>query len=118
MKNLKDKNPAIGCDTARTRSIPGLTPLHEAAKAGHLAICDLIIKELIDKNPATERGITPLHEAAAGGFLDICDLIMKKVTDKNPAMHTGITPLQVAAGSNQLFTGSIDGVDNIFSEKF
>ena len=24
---------------------------------------------------------------------------------------------QVAAGSNQLFTGSIDGVDNIFSEK-
>ena len=25
---------------------------------------------------------------------------------------------QVAAGSNQLFTGHIDGVDNIFSEKF
>ena len=24
---------------------------------------------------------------------------------------------QVAAGSNQLFTGLIDGVDNIFSEK-
>ena len=24
---------------------------------------------------------------------------------------------QVAAGSNQSFTGSIDGVDNIFSEK-
>ena len=25
---------------------------------------------------------------------------------------------QVAAGSNQLFTGHIDGVDNIFNEKF
>ena len=102
MKNLKDKNPAIGCDTARTRSIPGLTPLHEAAKEGHLAICDLIIKELIDKNPATERGVTPLHEAAGGGFLDICKLIVKKLADKNPAMNNGTTPLHWAALNGHL----------------
>ena len=34
-----------------------------------------------------------------------------------PTKFWKILYIQVAAGSNQLFTGSIDGVDNIFSEK-
>ena len=32
--------------------------------------------------------------------------------------HFNNKHIQVAAGSNQLFTGSIDGVDKIFSEKY
>ena len=102
MKKLKDKNPAIGCDSGTIFSLHGLTPLHKAARQGHLAICELIIKELIDKNPATYRGDTPLHIAAAGGFLDICELIVKEVVDKNPANVDGITPLHRAAKNDNL----------------
>ena len=36
---------------------------------------------------------------------------------KNRKFFLHTIKIQVAAGSNQLFTGSIDGVDNIFSEK-
>ena len=30
----------------------GLTPLHYAAQYGHLEVCQLLMKNLIDKNPA------------------------------------------------------------------
>ena len=39
---LEDKNP---------RSEEGKTPLHFAAKAGHLNVCKFIIERVQDKNP-------------------------------------------------------------------
>ena len=68
---------------------------------GHLAICELIIKNIDNKNPTDNNGKTPLHMAAQCGFLDICKLIMKNVEDKNPADYSGETPLHLAASNDR-----------------
>ena len=72
-----------------------ITPLHYAAQKGHLAVCQLIINNVNDKNP-NEAGITPLHYAAENGHFDICQLIIDNVDDKNPNDITGSTPLDLA----------------------
>ena len=41
MDKIKDKNPA---------DLKGRTPLHIAAKNGYLAVCELILDELEDRN--------------------------------------------------------------------
>ena len=74
----------------------GRTPLHEAAGAGHLDVCRLIMDNEQEKNPADNRGWTPLHEAAKRGQHKVCHLIMANVQDKNPANDFGATPLSLA----------------------
>ena len=80
----------------------GNTPLHKAATGGHLAICELIIDNLIDKNPEDFNGITPLHWAAHNGHLSICQLIMRNCDEKNPKGHMGDTPFYFAARMGQV----------------
>ena len=69
-----DKNPARN---------DGYTPLHVAAKNGHLEICNLIIDSVNDKNPPTNRGVTPLCIAATNGHLEICKLLFENVGNKS-----------------------------------
>ena len=52
---IDDKNP---------RSNLGYTPMHSAARRGHLAICELIQSKVADKNPAANDGTTPQMLAA------------------------------------------------------
>ena len=82
IENSKEKNPA---------GVQGLTPLHEAARYGHLEVCRLIISNLEhDMNPADNRGWTPLHEAAWNGHQEICRLIISNLEDDmNPADNGG-----------------------------
>ena len=59
MERIVDKNPKDRC---------GLTPLHAAARQGHLEICQLIMKN-IKTNPSdikTLYGMTPLDFAKRG----------------------------------------------------
>ena len=92
-----------------------LTPLHFAAKGGHLEVCKLFINakkhdpmthEMIDriedKNPRSEEGNTPLHFAAKAGHLNVCQFILEKVQDKNPKDDRNDTPLHVAAENGHL----------------
>ena len=74
----------------------GRTPLHMAAKNGHLSICKLIIENVRDKNPRDIHGRTPLHLAALSGNCDICALILANVEDKHPIDFAGVTPLHCA----------------------
>ena len=80
----------------------GNTPLHIAATGGHLAICELIIDNLTNKNPKDFNGITPLHWAAHNGHLSICQLIMRNCDEKNPKGHMGDTPFYFAARMGQV----------------
>jgi len=82
------------------------TPLHEAARNGHLEICKLIMETIDDKNPAIRKrrkdGWTPLHEAAENGHLEVCRLIFDNAEDKDPIYNKegnseGVTPIQLAA---------------------
>jgi len=50
----------------------GLTPLHTAARKGHLEICKYIISNVRIKNPADNFGFTPLHDAAIKGHSEVC----------------------------------------------
>ena len=77
---------------------PGTTPLHMAAKNGHIEICKIILDKTVDKNPKDNSDWTPLHKAAGNGHAEVCKLILEKVVDKNPLSLNGRTPLHVAAG--------------------
>ena len=52
----------------------GLAPLHAAAEKGQYEICQLIISNVIEKNPAMSDGLTPLHIATKNGLYKICNL--------------------------------------------
>ena len=52
MDHLDDKNPQHN---------NGMTPLHSAAHNGHLDVCKLIMKNILNKNPPDGCGMTPLH---------------------------------------------------------
>ena len=90
-----------------------MTPHHLAAKFGHLALCELIIPEVTNKNPESKNeahdGFTPLHFAAQMGHVSICELIIKKhlkvlnyKNHPNPTNDRGWTPLHVAAENGNL----------------
>ena len=75
----------------------GLTPLHIAAKCGHLDICEIILKNVkCNKNPEapSHHGNTPLHLAAKKGNLDVYNLIIKYtkgIININPKNSEGTT---------------------------
>ena len=54
----------------------GGTPLHIAARRGHLEVYQFIMGKVEDKNPAANNGITLLHLAAMKGYLEICQIIL------------------------------------------
>ena len=62
-----------------------------------MAVCQLIMENIEDKNPKDNNGWTPLHYAASNGHLAICQLIMENIEDKNPKENNGWTPLHSAA---------------------
>ena len=62
----------------------GETPLHSAAKSGHLDICKFILENIQeDKNPEDNVGFTPLHYAFIFEHLEISILIAQNVEYKN-----------------------------------
>ena len=78
----------------------GFTPLYIAAGKEHLKICELIINQVEDKNPAANCGNTPLHAATKNGNLEIFKLIRKFIEDMNPMNNDGETPLMLGAKNN------------------
>ena len=69
----------------------------ETISVARLEICQLIVTNSKDKNPATDFGCTPLSMAAKKGYTEIFQLIFDQVQEKNPADAHGYTPLHIAA---------------------
>ena len=85
VENLQDKNPV---------NYAGYTPLHRAARKGHLNICKLIIQNVQNKNPENNDRNTPLHSAAERGQIDVCKLIIESLQKENPGNIQVQTPIQ------------------------
>ena len=65
----------------------GITPLHLAAKNGHLDIYEFLSKHVVDMNPTMDSDITPLHLAAKYGHLEVCQFICKNLDGWNNLLH-------------------------------
>ena len=98
-----------------------ITPLHIAAVNGQLAVYELIMENVEDKNPCLKKmasldlkiqrpnqlfcasecmtEYTPLHLAAKNGNFFICKLIIENVQGKNPPNNRMYTPLHCAAAN-------------------
>ena len=60
-------------------------------------MCELIVRNTLEKNPSDTNGETPLHMAAVEGHFDVYKAIMDHVEDKNPKEMNDWTPLHLAA---------------------
>ena len=69
--------------------------------AGHLDVCELIVKYASNKNPRRNDGITPLHNAAYKGHLEVCKLLIEIASEKNPGDNFGRTPGNIAVEYKQ-----------------
>ena len=73
-----------------------------AAYGGCRETCELLIDNLENKNPVSNKGITPFHFASKEGHFDVCKLLIQNMDDKNPAALDRCTPLHMAARHGHL----------------
>jgi len=100
VKRLLDEENA----EAYVRDDYDLTPVHHAAKYGHIKT----IGYLVDSDPASLKvgdadEDIPLHYAARGGYLKVVELMLEKQPVRTPWTNKeGNTPLHEAANSGHL----------------
>mmetsp|Transcript_28131 Transcript_28131/g.72942 ORF Transcript_28131/g.72942 Transcript_28131/m.72942 type:complete len:185 (-) Transcript_28131:169-723(-) len=86
----------------------GYTPLHYAARAGHVAGVRLLLDAGSDVNRATTAGhATPLHRAAYMGHAEVVRLLLKGGANAKAQDTDGDTPLHKAAAQKHGSTLSI-----------
>ncbi|MGC2422756.1 MAG: ankyrin repeat domain-containing protein [Nitrospirota bacterium] len=92
VEDLLSNNPALVnvCDGSQ------LTPLHWAAKKGHIEIARLLLKYRSDVDAEDIYGWTPLHKAARWGRKTIAELLLRKGANVNARANNGSTPLDKA----------------------
>jgi len=59
-----------------------MTPLHYAARDGHLSVVEHLIIQKADINAKSKDDLTPLHYAASYGHLSIVNILFKQNSDK------------------------------------
>ena len=82
----------------------GETPLHIAAKNGHLDLCKLMVKRGLDVDSRDIYGMTPLHFAADHGNFKLFKFIYDNASEKDPKSEgcTKNRPLHYAVGGGHL----------------
>nr|XP_054752744.1 uncharacterized protein LOC129258512 [Lytechinus pictus] len=79
-----------------------MTPLHAAAKFGHLDLVDFFISEGANVNEADVEGMTPLQCAAARGHIKVIEYFIQHGSDINKRDKRGRMLHEVAIGNGQL----------------
>ena len=74
----------------------GLTPLHHAARLGHIEIIDILVSKGADVNILSSNRETPLHSAALTGKRDAAAWLIEKGASVDVGNKAGYTPLILA----------------------
>ncbi len=98
---------------ARERDAGGFTPLHYAARAGHVAVAEALLRAGAEADAATTAGgATPLHRAAYMGHTAMVQLLLLRGGAAPHARDAaGLTPLH-KVGSASSVTRSRVGIAN------
>lgn len=94
---VAEKLVAAGGD-ARKADRWGQSPLHKAAEAGHVKLCELLLKEAPETvGTADGWGATPLHLACGAGHFAVAGLLIKSGAPVNCQNQRGECPIHLAA---------------------
>ena len=86
-----------GAEPARVSKV-GDTPLHEAARAGSIECCSLLLAASADElDVQSKKGDTPLILGACWGHAAVCDLLRAAGADETLATRNGWTADRWAA---------------------
>ncbi|XP_059060456.1 ankyrin repeat domain-containing protein 39 [Achroia grisella] len=80
----------------------GYTPLHYAARTGHIDICKILLQNNANINSQTRSGMaTPLHKAAAAGKTDMVKFLIQSGASVEMQDVDGQTALHKAIENNK-----------------
>jgi ankyrin repeat protein/glyoxylase-like metal-dependent hydrolase (beta-lactamase superfamily II) len=97
VKILLEKDPAL----VNSRDENGRTPLHWAARGGHLEVLRYLAEKGADLNAIDNNGVAPLHTLARSGQTEAARFLIEKgavIDTKDPVK---LTPLNMAAEAGQ-----------------
>jgi ankyrin repeat protein len=80
----------------------GDTPLHLAARMGHIDMVKLLVAHKADVNAKDRIDDTPLHLAALDGHAEVVELLLGDRADVNAKDSDSNTPLHLAARTGQV----------------
>ena len=69
---VEDKNPKCNSDS---------TPLHHAAKFGHVEIFNMIFDEIEEKSPVDKQGFIPLDLAIVNGQKEVVKIMLGEIEE-------------------------------------
>ena len=81
------------------RDARGRSALHEAAAAGHAAICQVLLEAGADADPRDGEGRTPLLEAARSGAQAALEVLLAAGADAGACDASGATALHLACAA-------------------
>lgn len=106
MSHINDSDPLV----VNLRNRCGQTPLHLAARGGHISLVESLLLAGADVNVADEESVTPLHLACSMGRLSTVTHLLLAGADKearcqwgfnNRNKLTDVTPLHLALIENE-----------------